>query len=102
MFTVIYQFKVKKIHRAEFLVAWSEMTELIKQYEGGLGSRLHLNKDESYLAYAQWPSREKWEASGDHLPAEAELIRKKMRESCESIETIYEMDVVKDLLINPH
>lgn len=75
------------------------MTLLIRKYEGGLGSRLHKQTDIRYIAYAQWPDRETWEKSGSKLPESADEIRKMMRESCEKIETIYELTVVDDLLV---
>jgi len=99
MFCVIYSFEVKEGAKEKFISAWAAMTKLIKKYEGGLGSRLHQSGDGNYLAYAQWPSREKWEGSGDLLPQEAETHRAKMKEACHSIETIHELQVVEDLLV---
>ena len=54
MFAVIYQFKVKENRKAEFINAWKQLTHLIYEYEGSLGSRLHKQDDDVYLAYAQW------------------------------------------------
>ena len=100
MFTVIYKFSVKAGMEDQFIAAWAEMTDLIKTYEGGLGSRLHLEKSGEYIAYAQWPNREQWEKAGDRLPESAETVRKAMRDSCDEMETIHEMKVVVDLLIH--
>ncbi|MDE2292658.1 MAG: hypothetical protein KGL53_11305, partial [Elusimicrobia bacterium] len=44
-----------------------------------LGSRLHRVEDGSWAAYAQWPSKEKWEAGGE-LSAEAKAARQRMRD----------------------
>ena len=99
MFTAIYQFKVKPEQFDEFLQSWEELTKLIRDYEGGLGSRLHRIDDHTYLAYAQWPSRETWEQSGDKLPAEASQWRAQMRGACLDINTLHTMDVVSDLLV---
>ena len=98
MFAVIYQFKVKENRKAEFINAWKQLTQLIYEYEGSLGSRLHKHKDGSYLAYAQWPDRETWKNSGNNLPDSADKIRRTMRDCCTGIETLYELDCTEDLL----
>lgn len=98
MFVVIYKFRVKSDLEMEFKNAWKTLTELIYKYEGSLGSRLHRLSDLQYIAYAQWPSREKWEQSGSKLPPEADKFRKIMRNACEEIETLFELERDIDLL----
>jgi len=98
MFAIIYQFKVLSGRERDFLIAWKELTQMIYQYEGSLGSRLHKASEEVYIAYAQWPSEERWKNSGKTLPAEAHVIRKSMRDSCSDIQTLYSMEVSEDLL----
>ena len=98
MFAVIYSFKVRPGLEGQFLTAWSEMTKLIKLHEKGLGSRLHRQNEQTYIAYAQWPDRKTWLHAGKNLPEDANLVRKAMREACEEIETTHELEVIKDLL----
>ncbi len=98
MFAVIYQFKVKENMRSEFINAWKQLTQLIYEYEGSLGSRLHKQNDGVYLAYAQWPDKDTWKNSGNKLPDSANKIRRIMRESCTKIETLYELNCTEDLL----
>ncbi|MBP9153167.1 MAG: antibiotic biosynthesis monooxygenase [Flavobacteriales bacterium] len=98
MFAVIYQFKVKENRESEFINAWKQLTQLIYEYEGSLGSRLHKQSDGMYLAYAQWPAKETWKNSGNKLPDAANEIRRIMGESCTHIETLYELDCTEDLL----
>ena len=98
MFAVIYQFEVKKHKDAEFRNAWAALTQLIYEYEGSLGSRLHQDNNHSYIAYALWPDKETWNRSGDHLPDRAHEVRARMREACVTIETLYELDCKMDLL----
>ena len=98
MLGVLYKFQVKPGHEERFIESWKEMTRLIHKHEGGQGSRLHRNAATEFIAYAQWPDREAWEGAGDKLPEKAAVIRKTMREACSSIETLYDMDVVADLL----
>ena len=98
MFAVIYRFNVHPGKEVEFEDAWEHLTKLILEYEGSLGSRLHRNENGEYIAYAQWPDRETWLNAGSNLPAAAEGYRKNMRESCQSIETLHELDPINDLL----
>jgi quinol monooxygenase YgiN len=97
-FAVIYEFVVKPEQDNQFLLAWEELTRLIYMHEGSLGSRLHKTKDNRYMAYAQWPEKKIWEGAGDKLPEKAQDWRSKLREACEEVNTLFELDTVKDLL----
>ena len=98
MFAVIYQFNIKETMEPTFINAWQQLTELIYQYEGSLGSRLHKQDEGVFIAYAQWPDKETWKNSGSNLPDSANNVRAAMRDSCTSIETLYELDCTLDLL----
>jgi antibiotic biosynthesis monooxygenase len=99
MFAVIYLFDVKPNQEEKFEKSWSDLTKLIYKFEKGLGSRLHRQNERKYIAYAQWPNKSTWLNSGENLPDESKVIRQIMRDSCEKIETLYELEVVNDLLI---
>jgi heme-degrading monooxygenase HmoA len=102
-FCAIYKMVLKEgsteSDELEFIDAWQKMTELIRDYEGGLGSRLHKSEKGEFIAYTQWPDKETWFTAGRKLPKEAEEVRNVMREKCSSIETIHELSVVSDLLV---
>ena len=98
MFAVIYIFKVKSGEEEQFISSWKGLTKLIYKHEGSKGSRLHKSKDLEYIAYAQWPSKEKWKNAGENLPTEADKFRKDMRDACIDITTKYELDLIDDLL----
>lgn len=66
--------------------------------KNSLGSRLHQYNENTFIAYAQWPDRRTWEKSGNLLPDDAKIHRQKMRESCVSITTVYELEMTEDLL----
>jgi heme-degrading monooxygenase HmoA len=100
MYAIIYTFKVKDGMEKTFIQSWKTLTQLIYKYEGSLGSRLHKSEDSIYVAYAQWPNKETFNKADSNLPDEANEVRKKMRESCIEIQTLYNMDVVEDLLKN--
>ena len=57
MLVVIYQWSVKPGQEANFEDGWHKVTESLYQ-RGSLGSRLHRAENGTYLAYAQWPSKE--------------------------------------------
>ncbi|UJH68307.1 antibiotic biosynthesis monooxygenase [Allomuricauda sp. SCSIO 65647] len=98
MFAVVYQFIVKENRESDFIDAWKQLTRLIYEHEGSLGSRLHKQTDRVYLAYAQWPDKETWKNSGNTLPDSSGNVRSKMRASCAKIEILYELDCTADLL----
>jgi heme-degrading monooxygenase HmoA len=98
MFAVIYSFKVKPGQAKSFEKAWENLTHLIYEFEGSLGSRLHKKDDLHYIAYAQWPDKSTWQNSGAKLPESSADIRKAMKDACEHIETLYELDMITDLL----
>lgn len=98
MFAVIYNFQVRQGQEEQFELAWSKRTEEIKTTYGGLGSRLHRASDGRWIAYAQWPSRESWELASKDA-GEATEAQIALRVTCESVETLFELDVRKDLLV---
>jgi quinol monooxygenase YgiN len=99
MFCLIYRFTVKPGEVDTFLEAWRALTLLIRDHEGGLGSRLHQETPLTYIAYAQWPDRLTWENSGSKLPAAATEIRARMRGAMDKMETLFELPMVDDLLV---
>ena len=98
MFTVIYKFKIKPDKIQQFEENWTELTKLIYNNQGSLGSRLHKSDGLNYIAYAQWPNKETWESEWNNMPEHAKEISRKMKEACETRETIFELEVVIDLL----
>ena len=98
MFTVIYTFHIRPKSVNSFKKSWKELTNLIYKYEGSLGSRLHKQSEFHYVAYAQWPDKTTWLNSGSKLPEKANEIKTIMSNSCLQIETLFELDIVEDLL----
>ena len=97
MFCAGYRFRVKPGCEDQLRDAWCELTELIHEHCGSLGSRLHVSSAGEYIAYAQWPRREMWENPAA-LPKAAIPVRERMLTACESIDTLYELAVTDDLL----
>ncbi len=60
MFAVVYTWKVSEGREQQFIDAWSELTLIIRQDLGGLGSCLHQGVDRTWFAYALWPSEKEW------------------------------------------
>lgn len=61
-FTVVYRWRLHAGKERLFRAAWEEVTRELMARRGALGSRLHRADDGTWVAYAQWPSREAWEA----------------------------------------
>jgi heme-degrading monooxygenase HmoA len=97
MFCILYEFEVKPGREAELVASWSRVTDAIYAHRGSLGSRLHHAGGARYLAYAQWPSREIFEREVS-LPPELDEARASMRDCCDSILTLRQLEVVADLL----
>jgi heme-degrading monooxygenase HmoA len=97
MFAIIYEFEVKPGREAQLIASWSRVTDAIYAHRGSLGSRLHHAGGARYIAYAQWPSREVFERDVS-LPPEFDEARAIMRDCCDSIITLRQLDVVADLL----
>ena len=76
-----------------------ELTELIRDEQGGLGSRLHRCADGHYFAYAQWPSELSWAGQPEPTARMAEL-RNQMRECAELVDGPVRGEIVADLLIS--
>ena len=97
-FAVVYTFEVHEGRDEEFVAAWSRMTELIRDHRGGLGSRLHRDEQGRFVAYAQWPSREVFDADTP-LPSEAEPVLAAMRATIASREEPWFLEPERDLLV---
>lgn len=98
MFAAIYQFKVKDGHEKDFLDNWKALTQLILQYEGSHGSRLHKSKKNEFIAYALWPDRSTWENSGEQLPKISDHIRSAMKATCDDISVLHQLEIVEDMI----
>ena len=100
MFCVIYSFMVKPSLNDQFEQSWRDLTNIIYKNAGSLGSRLHRDGNNEYIAYAQWPDKELWKNASAKLPEESKNISQLMKDSCEKIETLYELDVIDASVLN--
>ena len=98
MHAIYFHWKVASGRERDFEHAWRELTELIRDERGGLGSRLHRCADGHYFAYAQWPSERVW-ATQPAPTARMVALRNQMRECAELIDGPRRGDVIADLLI---
>jgi len=60
MFIVLYRWRIKRGKEPQFRAAWLAATKEIMERYGALGSRLHHCEDGSWVAYAQWPDKDRW------------------------------------------
>jgi len=97
----MFEFVVKDGCEEKFLEAWPSVTQGIYLFKGSLGSRLHKNINGEYIAYAQWPDQQTWEASAKiEMTPDYEQFREAMRDSLnlESTRVLYQMEVEVDYL----
>ena len=62
-FVVIYRWRLHPGKERQFQQAWERATPALMRLRGALGSRLHCAEDGTWVAYAQWSSRQAWEQS---------------------------------------
>lgn len=98
MHAIYFRWKVAPGREPDFEHVWLELTELIRDVQGGLGSRLHRCADGHYFAYAQWPSELVWATQPEPTVRMVEL-RHQMREFAELVDGPLRGDVVADLLV---
>lgn len=98
-FAVIYRWRIRSGMEDQFQLAWETATRSFIDERNALGSRLHKADDGSWIAYAQWPTRQAWERSrelGPSDPDAAALMAEAIEESFEP--TL--LHPVKDYLIS--
>ena len=98
MFCILYKFTMKSGCLDPFRHHWSAVTQWYYRNAGSLGSRLHRANTGEFVAYAQWQTRTQWEQQRDRSDAGLQQHRQAMRDACEQIEVLYQLDVVDDLL----
>lgn len=75
-FAVLYQWQIKPGKVRQFAEAWGAMSEALRAQRGALGSRLHRSEQGTWMAYAQWPSRQLYERSGDLGPVDPDALER--------------------------
>ena len=99
MYAIIYLFEIKEYQEKNFIQTWKELTNLIKEHAGGLGSVLHKKDNTNFIAYAQWPTKEIFEKAGEKLPKSVIDLRSKMNESIIKMTVLEKFDVIENLLV---
>ena len=94
-FAVLYRWRIKAGAEDDFIRAWSVATTAFRTI-GALGSRLHRTDDGEFIAYAEWPSREAWEAARGSSPVDAGTAET-MRNATLSFEML-PLEPIADLL----
>ena len=97
MFIALYRWRLKEGREERFREGWRRLTEEIYARRGSRGSRLHRAEDGTWVAYAQWPDRQTWEAASGVEAVDSEAARM-MRESIEVSHPPVLMEVSDDLL----
>ena len=98
MLAVLLEFNVKPGAEEEFVEYWEKTTEIIYKKFGSMGSRLHKADSGLFVAYAQWPSLDVYDAK-KHWSPEDSAIRERM---CSTLiegkpSVIHQLSLVSDL-----
>lgn len=97
MFCVVYRFDVHEGREDEFVEVWTLLTERILAHQGSLGSRLHRDRAGAFIAYAQWPTRTRWESTMP-LPGDGPSLMTRLRGCC-AVTVLHELEVQVDRLV---
>lgn len=97
-FVVLYRWKVDPETEGAFLDAWTALTGLIRDHQGGRGSRLHRGDDGIHYGYAQWPDRKTWETRRE-LPEDAVSAQSAMNAAVIASFDPILLDPIGDLLL---
>ncbi|MBX3560560.1 MAG: antibiotic biosynthesis monooxygenase [Sphingomonas sp.] len=65
MFVAVYWWRVHPGKEAQFREVWRRGTEAITRIYGSYGSRLHRDRDERFVGYAEWPDEATWRKAFD-------------------------------------
>ena len=87
-FVVIYRWRLHPGMERQFQQAWERATPLLMQHRGALGSRLHKSDDGTWVAYAQWPTRQSWEQARASATLDPEASRQMREAEAESFAPI--------------
>lgn len=88
-FVVIYRWRLRPGMERQFQRAWEQTTPVLMRQRGALGSRLHRAADGTWLAYAQWPSRQAWEQSQALPSVDADASRQMLEAEAEALAPIF-------------
>lgn len=99
-FAVIYRWRLKDGMEAQFIEAWSQITRLLREQRGSLGSRLHQGPDGIWYGYAQWPSAAA-RAAAFATPVDADAGARMRAAIAESLEEIPLAPVADFLVLQP-
>ncbi|HEX8458046.1 MAG TPA: antibiotic biosynthesis monooxygenase [Pyrinomonadaceae bacterium] len=97
MFVAVYRWKLREGQEEKFRAGWLRRTGEIYQKCGSLGSRLHRADDGTWVAYAQWPDKQTWQAARSVAVTDTEAVAL-MRESIAESYAEMLLEVEEDLL----
>jgi quinol monooxygenase YgiN len=97
IYCVVYEFFVEQQHEEEFKKLWHELTVRILKESGSMGSRLHKvsEPENTWVAYAQWPSKQVYENTPEKVSYED--IRERFLNTCAGIRIAYQMECIDNL-----
>lgn len=98
-FAAIYRWRLRPGMEAQFVKAWTQISEHYLHVHGSLGSRLHRGPDGIWYSYAQWPSaasREMAFAASTSDKEAGELMREAILETLPEIV----LEPVVDLMVS--
>jgi heme-degrading monooxygenase HmoA len=99
-FVVLYRWRLHAGKEAQFIEAWSRVSDLLLRQRGSLGSRLHKGSDGLWYSYAQWPSAEAREDAFSRPSVDAEAGQR-MRDAIDQSLPEVVLESIADFMVLP-
>lgn len=99
MYTVLYQWNVHHEKHDDFISGWEAVTDHYIANHASLGSKLHKISETSFMAFAQWPSKEARDIAFNLNDAPQSAVDK-MQDSIVKTHTPVETSIISDKLVN--
>ena len=99
-FIVLYKWRLHPDAEAEFVQAWSRVSDLLRSERGSLGSRLHKGSDGLWYSYAQWPNADARQEAFAAGPIESDALEKMEQAIAERFPEVV-LECAADFLLAP-
>lgn len=97
-FSIIYHFTIHEEFENEFIQNWFDITKLIYENKGSLGSRLQKIDNQHFLGYAIWPSKEVFENASRMNNDEINRLNEKQKKCVQQVSRVFESEILVDYI----
>ena len=93
MFVTAYQWKIKAGKEAQFVEAWTRLTQSIQGSVPKLSAKLHRTIEGGLVGIVEWPSQEIWQSQTSKTIDLS--LQKALMDTVENVESLFAMETIK-------